>query len=348
MRRRRTLWAIGGAAAFVTLTVAALFTWDRDADQSSSPSVATHAPNPPATVLTATTYAPLAADIGSVTEATVVMEPVDPEPTDVTASTIVEDSPAATTAATSTTTSTAPATTTAVATTPDDTTSGPHTHQNGTDYHPSQDETSPSTTLVTIPVQPGDEECHGTYVERHQVVEQCVLDRVKDLFEALFAGTHTERMAAIRDGHVLGELFADLQAKGEQVWPDLHDDLTSRYSIWEDADARAYRDIDIYGAVWNGPDLLGVRLRAWSPADGPTPDVWRAAPVVWADDQWYVSYAGFCRFVRALGKWRMTCPKDPRPQIASVTGASRDGSGFYDPWDLDDDERLRVNRAVSW
>ena len=203
-------------------------------------------------------------------------------------------------------------------------------------------------TVVTVaPFLSGDGSCHGEYVERHQVREQCVLNRLVYLFEALFAGAHAERMWVIRDGHVLGGVFAGLWAFGRENWPK-HDDLTSRFSSWEDADARPYRRIDVYGAVWNGADLLGVRIRLWAPADGPTPDVWRAAPVVWADGYWLVSYRGFCRFVGRMGEAKQICPSDPRPRVASETRAIEDGSGFYDPWDLPDDVRVKVNKAPPW
>ena len=208
--------------------------------------------------------------------------------------------------------------------------------------------TEPATTVATVvPSPPGDGSCHGEYVERHSVREQCVIDRLVYLFEALFAGTHTERMSTIRDGHVLGGVFAGLQAYGRENWPK-HEDLTSRDSIWEDADARPHRQIDVYGAVWNGPDLLGVRLRVWIPAEGPVHNVWMAAPVVWADGHWLVSYRGFCRFVGRMGNAKQICPKDPRPHIGSETRAIESGSGFYDPWDLDDEERLRVNKVPAW
>ena len=110
------------------------------------------------------------------------------------------------------------------------------------------------------------------------------------------------------------------------------------------------RPVEVHGAVWNGPDLLGVLLRK-ARNDLDPEDVferWESAPAVWADDQWLVSYVAYCRVRSYRAEAPQTCPPDPRPELAAAVGANVRARGMYDPDDLPDEERFRVNRHVTW
>ena len=124
------------------------------------------------------------------------------------------------------------------------------------------------------------------------------------------------------------------------------------WSGFENADARPYVAVTVEGASWNEPDLLGVLVHfeslvpgagEYGPVEGRV-----AAPAVWVDGQWVVSYFSYCRFLRRMGEASQTCPKDPRPHIAVETRAVREASGAYAPLDLSDAEADALRDVLAW
>ena len=206
-----------------------------------------------------------------------------------------------------------------------------------------------TTTTTTTTAAPGDGSCHGEYVERHRVQEQCVLDRLQYIFEAVIAGTHAERMSVIRDGHMLAGVLANIEAFTEEYRGDMYPPFEGLWSGFEDADARPHRHIVVEGASWNGPNLLGV-LIYMKPLPGQEPqlETWRAAPAVWVDGHWMVSYFAYCRVMGRMMEAKQSCPKDPRPHIPSEYGVRPEGSGAYRPLDLSDAESDALRNAPVW
>ena len=174
--------------------------------------------------------------------------------------------------------------------------------------------------------------CYGNYIRHREVHDPCVLARLNTIFEALFAGTHSERMAAVRDGHVLADIYSALEAYAREQNSDGYaDPYDINYRPFEDSDVRSWYTVEVEGAVWNGPSLLGVLVRIAREDIDPVLEGWVAAPAVWVDGQWWVSYAGYCRLLSGMGDISRRCPPDPRPEIAAATGAEDSGSGAYDP-----------------
>ena len=90
----------------------------------------------------------------------------------------------------------------------------------------------PSTTAPD-PAATGD--CPGNYRQWYKVRDECVLSEVRKEYLAWRAGTHAQRMAAIRDGHLLAGVFASAQAESE------------RHRGYE-----AANDPDVWTSVWGG------------------------------------------------------------------------------------------------
>ena len=113
-------------------------------------------------------------------------------------------------------------------------------------------------------------------------------------------------------------------------------------------DNRATRRVELYGAQWNDPDLIDVRIRAVM-ADGSFEWAWNVVPFTYVDGQWKIGYQGFCRFiaksvafVEQRGGTLTTCPPDPRPGVVEFEHVI----AAYDP--TDDPTRTQVNTTPGW
>ena len=157
-------------------------------------------------------------------------------------------------------------------------------------------------------------------------------------------------MAAIRDGHLLGRVFAQSQVSAEQYFgKDAANDLSAWTSVYTDADNRSTRRVQLYGAQWIDPDRIDVRIRAVM-TDGSFAWAWNVVPFTYVDGQWKISYQGFCRFIDTSIKWVEDnvgttldpCPSDPRPNAV----AREYIRAAYDP--TDDPSRTQVNRTPGW
>lgn len=179
---------------------------------------------------------------------------------------------------------------------------------------------APSTTLPPVDTS-GD--CPGNYHQWYKVRDDCVLDEVRKEMLAFQAGNHAQRMASIRDGHLLGQVFADSQTAAEGYFGlDEANDLSEITSLWADADNQLRWGIEIYGAQWIQPDLIHLRLRPYRRDGSYTASSWNVVPFTYVDGVWKISYQGFCRlidasieFVESAGGTLSPCPPDPRPGL---------------------------------
>ena len=153
------------------------------------------------------------------------------------------------------------------------------------------------TTTDPDPEATGD--CPGNYHQWFKVRDECVLDEVRKEFLAWRAGSHEQRMATIRDGHLLAQVFAESQTSAEQYFgEEAANDLDAWTSVWADADNRSTRRVELYGAQWNDPDRIDVRIRTVM-QDGSFAWAWNVVPFTYVDGEWKISYQGFCRYIDA-------------------------------------------------
>ena len=189
--------------------------------------------------------------------------------------------------------------------------------------------TVPVAVSVSLAVAAEGEDCAGSYrADGLRVRDQCILDVAQDEFTKFFTGTHATRMTAIRDGHVLADVWAGLQAWiAEQVGEEVVLDPTRAESWASDFDASGHRRIDVCCAEWRSPNLIFVRYRYRAG----NIDQWEAGPMARVDGQWKIDYTGFCRMVTNFDIG-VTCPPDPRPGVVIARHGDMTGSG-YDPID---------------
>ena len=253
--------------------------------------------------------------------------------------------PTTTTTAAMTTTTPPPVATVAVAQPTTTTTTEPPTTTTTTTKAPT---TTTTTAAASAPDASGD--CPGNFHQWYKVRDDCVLAEVRKELLAFAAGSHSQRMAAIRDGHLLGRAFTELHAGAEQYFGEAAaNDLDAWTSIYADVDNRGTRRIEIYGAQWIDHNRINVRLRAVM-ADGSFAWEWTVVPFTYVDGQWKISYQGFCRFIDTSigfvadhgGGTLNPCPPDPRPGVVAMEHIY----SAYDP--TDDPTRTQVNLTAGW
>ena len=221
-----------------------------------------------------------------------------------------------------------------------------HTHDGTVSEHCHTVEPPPTT--APDPDRSGD--CPGNYHQWYKVRDDCVFSEVRSEMLAFQAGSHAQRMASIRDGHLLGRVFADSQTAAEGYFgEDAANDLAEITSLFADADNQARWAIEVYGAQWIQPDLIHVRLRPYRRDGSYTPDSWNVVPFTHVDGDWKISYQGFCRlidasieFVEAAGGTLNPCPPDPRPGLVKW----EEVVASYDP--TDDPTRTQLPRTPGW
>ena len=203
------------------------------------------------------------------------------------------------------------------------------------------------TTTVPDPGASGD--CPGNYHQWFKVRDDCILDEVRKEHLARGAGNHEQRMSAIRDGHLLGKVFAQSAVNAEQYFgQEAANDLNAWTSVYADVDNRSTRRVEIYGAQWIQPDLIHVRIRTVM-RDGSFAWAWNVVPFTYIDGQWKVSYQGFCRFIAKSigfvedhGGTLDPCPPDPRPGLV----VWEDVGASYGP--TDDPTHPQLPRTPGW
>ena len=183
---------------------------------------------------------------------------------------------------------------------------------------------------------PADSGCVGSsYRYQMMVRDACVVEAAELQFTALIAGTWEQRMAAVRDGHLLQPVFErSHQYVVDNFGEETANDLTRHESLWADVDARAHRSVEVYGAQWWTPTSMKFRWR-FLLNNGSFTSPWFVTWFTRVDGEWQVAYQSFCRF--AYGG----CPPDPRPGIAEVTA-----EGNIPAYDANDDpNRQAVNKG---
>ena len=220
-----------------------------------------------------------------------------------------------------------------------------HTHDEAVVAHCHTYELPPTT--APDPEAAGD--CPGNYHQWFKVRDECVLSEVKKEYLAYHAGSHTQRMAAIRDGYLLETVFTQSAINAEQYFgKDAANDLSAWTSVYANTDNRSTRQVEVYGAQWIDHNRIDVRIRTVM-RDGSFAWAWNVVPFTYVDGQWKVSYQGFCRFidasigfVRDHGGTLHPCPPDPRPGVVALEHIY----SAYDP--TDDPTRTRVNKTPGW
>ena len=310
MQRRYLIIATAALAAVVAVGAVAIFRSDDPIDQPTT--TTTTAVEEPTTTTTATT-------------ATTAVE----EPTTTTTATTAVEEPTTTTTATAVTVEATTTTTTAVEATTTTTTAV-------------EELPEPGSVASLAPVSSSG--CGNFRGWAYMVKDQCLLDIAKVELTKFFAGTHAERMDAIRDGHLLGDVFAGLHAYVEAIYgSEQANDLASPYSLYADADARHLRTVAICCAEWRHQNLVEVRFQLRRDGILEGERHWSVAPFTRVDEQWKIGYTGFCRLVSNFG-FGVTCPPDPRP---GIVGASADelSVAAYKP--VDDPDR-ETRRTLGW
>ena len=218
-----------------------------------------------------------------------------------------------------------------------------HSHAVTPECHP---EEFPTTTAPD-PSASGD--CPGNFHQWFMVRDECVLAEVRKEFLNYRAGSHRQRMSAIRDGYLLEKLFAESQVSAEQYFgKEAANDPSTWTSVYADVDNRSTRRVELYGAQWFDRDRIDVRIRTVM-VDGSFAWAWNVVPFTYVGGQWKISYQGFCRFidasiesVRDHGGTANPCPPDPRPGIVALEHVY----AAYDP--IDDPTRTEVNLTPGW
>ena len=257
-RSRPPLW-VWATVAIAVAALAALYLTTRPTTPEPLPITQVAAPATTTTLAATTTSSrPVAADLATTTTT---QPPTTTTQAPTTTVAVVQPT------TTSTTEPPPPTTTTTEATT---TTVPEHTHGDlvdpGTVCHRHDGLAEHCHTIeappTTLPPVDTTGDCPGNYHQWYKVRDDCVLDEVRKEMLAFQAGSHSQRKAAIRDGHLLGSIFAESQTAAEGYFGvDEANDLSEITSLWADADNQSRWGIEIYGAQWVQPDLIHVRLR---------------------------------------------------------------------------------------
>ncbi|MCE2529900.1 MAG: hypothetical protein J4G11_08520 [Acidimicrobiia bacterium] len=153
-------------------------------------------------------------------------------------------------------------------------------------------------------------------------------------------------MSTIRDGHVLGGVFADmLRWLVNEYGEAAANDINQIYGLYSDQEAFETRLVDVYGAMWASPVRVGVRFSFDYTFDDHPPWI-VIVPFARVDGQWKITYTGFCRYMERLSGPGLECPPDPRPDIAASTGEHADSG--YDAADDPNRQAISRNNEIGW
>ena len=145
----------------------------------------------------------------------------------------------------------------------------------------------------------------------YPVEDTCTLAEVKRVFRWAWTGTDAQRRSAIRNGHLLDEVFAALDDFGRTYDAGLyHPETRGEWSVLFD-------DIRWYGGPFYDRGVIGVRYRFDHP-DWPPSDQYLDT-LVQVDGEWKLSYRrSYCNKVHItmeiIGS-DVRCPPDPDPEV---------------------------------
>ena len=145
----------------------------------------------------------------------------------------------------------------------------------------------------------------------HPVEDACTLAEVKRVMRWAWTGTDDQRRSAIRNSHLLDEVFVALEEVGRQIGAGVfHSETRHEWSV-------RLRNIRWHG----GPDfdraVIAVDYRVRHPDYAP--GSWRTVTLVQIDGDWKLSYReGYCRVVNPVLEYfdsDIRCAPDPNPEI---------------------------------
>ena len=145
----------------------------------------------------------------------------------------------------------------------------------------------------------------------YPVEDPCTLAEIKRVFRWAWTGTDDQRRSAIRNSHLLEEVFAALDEFGLTHDAGLfRPDERGRYSI-------IFEDIRWHGGPDHDEAVIGVRYRFDHP-DWPPTDQFLDT-LVQIEGEWKLSYRrSYCvkvLFIMELIGNDIRCPRDPHPEI---------------------------------
>ena len=141
--------------------------------------------------------------------------------------------------------------------------------------------------------------------------DPCTLAEVKRVMRWAWLGTDDQRRSAIRNSHLLDEVFAALEQIGLQIGGGVfHPEIRAEWDI-------LFNNIRWHG----GPDfdraVIAVDFRFRHPDLRLAP--WKTVTLVQIDGDWKLSYReGYCRIVNSyleVFEFSFRCPPDPHPEI---------------------------------
>ena len=145
----------------------------------------------------------------------------------------------------------------------------------------------------------------------YPVADRCTLEEVREAVHLAYTGANRERRSAIRNGHLLDEVFAALDDFGRT-----HD------AALFDPERRGETSVIFEGFEWRGgPDadrgVIAVRYRLDHPGFPPTDQY--LDTLVQVDGKWRLSYRrSYCVKVLVIMEYigsEVRCPRDPHPEV---------------------------------
>lgn len=145
----------------------------------------------------------------------------------------------------------------------------------------------------------------------YPVADRCTLEEVREAVHLAYTGADNDRRSAIRNGHLLDEVFAALDDFGRT-----HD------AALFDPERRGETSVIFEGFEWRGgPDadrgVIAVRYRLDHPGFPPTDQY--LDTLVQVDGRWKLSYRrSYCVKVLVIMEYigsEVRCPQDPQPEV---------------------------------
>ena len=157
------------------------------------------------------------------------------------------------------------------------------------------------------------------------VEDPCTIEEVRRVFRWAWTGTYGQRRAAIRNGHLLDDVFQALDGYGRTHDASLfHPEERRRYSILFD-------DIRWQGGPAHDRAVIGVLYRFAHP-DAETGDQ-LLDTLVQIDGEWKLSYRrSYCVKVLVIMEYigsSVRCPRDPQPEINEDEAPGSTGQRYW-------------------
>lgn len=145
----------------------------------------------------------------------------------------------------------------------------------------------------------------------HPVEDPCTLAEVKRVMRWAWLGTDQQRRSAIRNSHLLDEVFAALKEVGQELGAGI-------FHI----ETRGQWDIRFKNIRWHGGPHFDRAVIAVDHSLS-HPDYrsagWRTVTLVQIDGDWKLSYReGYCRIANVyleVFDFDFRCPPDPNPEV---------------------------------